>query len=605
MWLLANAVSDSCNEIFTPRAPDRSSVLRHLFRYVAGSCHLKILSRLTDKRISFPFLKALYNIDVEKVPSPFQSSEHPSNHSSSRHGSSRRRPAAPTSIEISNDHEFLHHFILQAKTCSLLGTLEIPNLSRMADMAVPPSRIYDEDTWKEVHEVLVFILKGLISALRRIQTLTDAPSASNSEELKQKLQAAQMYAYGLLRLVRGHALKMHLYNFSDLLDSHLPTGQGESERVSRAVSEEYSEDLDAIEPGDHTGWLQLSLSHFEAIEIIISFLTDRALKGREKSQPTSITVRILASPLSSGKMYPWRELFVHPTFPADAQDVYLNTAMIDNIGLRDWLEEAASDATRLEAQVDLISSANQEWTSGPSERFSRYKSIHDSISALVDGDLSLTESERIGLDKSARNLRDLLEEWYLLSKVENDITDGLLLLKCQLSPLSQVLSKLSSSAYGRWIDQSRRLSNYESVLHSVTKLAVDGGLPTIKLESDSDSEAVDIDLNQTVHKLVALLDTWLKDCQQKSQLETKIGEGLDTLESELLPPLGYTYLTNLTKLDKETEFTGATHCEACLATFLNDTEGGRNSKYADHLVTPPLKTILQALQVGMLIHVYS
>ena len=381
---------------------------------------------------------------------------------------------------------------------------------------------------------------------------------STSPQFAQKLQEAQDYAYALLRLARGYAFKMHLGNIATLLDAHLPSNEQRPQLPSTNTSEEgddIDEDLEAIQPWDHAGWMRLSLAPFDALEIIISFMTDRSSKY--PLVPTTIKARILVSPLASGDMYPWRELMTNPAyFPVEVKDVYSSTEKIGNVELRDWLEGMATDAMRLETLSGLADSASRKWTN-PSKRISSYVSVHGSVSKLAaDGSLHVIEVEsgKIDLNQTSRHILTLLEEWH------------------------------------------------ESIQNYVETLAMDvGDLPLDRLESGS------INLTNIPDILHAPLEEWYKGNPELGNLEKNICDDLVLLSDELRPPAGsgFTYLANLSKLHGATQFKGATHCEACLATFLDDTQNGTNSKYAEHLDTPPFDEILESLEASMFIHIYS
>ena len=106
-----------------------------------------------------------------------------------------------------------------------------------------------------------------------------------------------------------------------------------------------------------------------------------------------------------------------------------------------------------------------------------------------------------------------------------------------------------------------------------------------------------IDLNVTARFLRTTLQQWAEKKDEK--LEVYIATSLEQLYKVLYPlPPGYAYVTNLHKLNPT--FKGATHCEASLASLLDDfTTHGTKSKLVDYAKKKDLSGVLSDMKVNM------
>jgi hypothetical protein len=139
------------------------------------------------------------------------------------------------------------------------------------------------------------------------------------EAFKNKVSKALVYGYALQRLVKGAALKMHLQTIApslkmwNLRKSPTPISTEEELR-------ERDEDIQAVHQSVQDGaavvtsyldWFKLLISHFDAVDILVSYVTSRKID--------SISINILVAPFVDKKLLPWKDLFGDSTLlPAPA-----------------------------------------------------------------------------------------------------------------------------------------------------------------------------------------------------------------------------------------------------------------------------------------------
>ena len=166
-------------------APKRALFPIHLFRYMAGVSHQKILRRWTHSR---SFSEKLYNIPAENVPLPSQS----------LHVAPlvNGQSADYDSDALENDEMFLEDFVKRISKLSFI-TVNIPNLSKLAHSLPKPCLIYNDETSSEFHQLLLNLLRGLEKALQDI-----AASVGGGKESSEKLKGLS----GKRRNARMHYL---------------------------------------------------------------------------------------------------------------------------------------------------------------------------------------------------------------------------------------------------------------------------------------------------------------------------------------------------------------------------------------------------------------
>ena len=270
-----------------------------LLPYVVATCFEKIRSRLANRSSPTPYLTSLREVETFEFKELFP-------------------PLLISESQRNSDRLLFASF-------PLLGfSAELPGLTEQATRAADnkPYELYTKDTYWEFHQLLVKLLESFQEGLDGLLNCRGAsvePEAGSPEFLKQ-LRKALSYGYALQRMVQGSGIKHYLQNLAPSLGDHR-----RQERGNSTMMDEPTEDLDMdllqIQPGvigtngepqsvwkSYLDWLNLILAHFNAVEVLVRFVSSPHLHTKV------ISIKILTSPNVSQQKLSWKEVLKNPKF---------------------------------------------------------------------------------------------------------------------------------------------------------------------------------------------------------------------------------------------------------------------------------------------------
>jgi hypothetical protein len=228
----------------------------------------------------------------------------------------------PSAKEISNDKDFAVQFLLPLKE---LHAAKFPNLFHQATLIErnKDNKLYTKETHLEFHTMLLSRIKDFKKSLldlKGFKRTADPPTKGTPEFQKAVLRAAAS-GYMLQKLTKSAALKMHLNTIAPFLKRDNPTSsskpfwpQGPGENL-----EERDEDIEAVcesaKKGDslaesYLNWLKLLIAHFDAISILVGYVTGPEFKYN------AISIELVVPPRLEPTILSWRSLLSDATlFP--------------------------------------------------------------------------------------------------------------------------------------------------------------------------------------------------------------------------------------------------------------------------------------------------
>ena len=210
-----------------------------------------------------------------------------------------------------------------------------------------PFDLYTSATCIEFHRLLLRLLDGFQDTVTFLsdQSKKD-PQTFDKTTFKENLMNGRVYGYGLMKMARSRAFRMHMENIEHLLSAYTfdtealaPVPEGKPE------GEDEDEELEAIQDNkngslskSYGGWLRLMVVHFDAIETLVDFVNNSGLSYK------TISIKILVPPTTSHKVLPWSELFTDPDlFPTtDVLNPDSNTR--SNAKIKHFLQKAIEKA---------------------------------------------------------------------------------------------------------------------------------------------------------------------------------------------------------------------------------------------------------------------
>jgi hypothetical protein len=229
--------------------------------------------------------------------------------------------------ETANDRLLLN-FILASEEDGIVNA-KTPYLLALAKLDSQIYPIYNNETSMEFHRLLLELLKSFEEAVaslcrllhpskhsNRYHSTTQSSTIPTQSAITDAMTDVQVYGYGLLKLARGQAFRMHMENIGHLLKKpdHTNAGVSNEELEDGGPDEE----LRALEPvlppnGDkdntrktltksYIDWLRLTVAHLDAIEIVVQYVMS------SKFVHNYISVKNLVAPSTSAALYPWEEL---------------------------------------------------------------------------------------------------------------------------------------------------------------------------------------------------------------------------------------------------------------------------------------------------------
>ena len=377
-------------------SPTHSEFSVRLFRYTAAVFCEKIKRRLTHPNLSRPFIDSLRN--VTNVPIPSQSRRI----SQWTTGNTR-----DDKEETANDYLLLRDWVKAFEKRAEFVETPMPNLIKLANDLPPHDSlnssftIYDDNTCTEFHQLLLLLLARFETALERLSALDIEKPEDYSIQFKCSLLHAQVYGNALLRLSKGQAFRVHIQNIGHMLEIHR----------EKYVKEGLDEELEAIQPIDCVGWVQLVVSHFADLETVLWFVTSNRFLH------SSITVKIVLAPSTSGptSIYPWRELLTHPKyFPTEETDLYKSmfAPKVSNEELLGFIDKGVSEAIRAKEFSAWATTVRDGWNDRTSESFN-YQHLCEAVKKLMDSDDLM-----VAIKDTADKIHTTLQEWYSKGKLE-------------------------------------------------------------------------------------------------------------------------------------------------------------------------------------------
>ena len=366
LWILSQALMESVNN---GNEVSRGTFTSALFRYIAAMSCQKMLRRITHERVSEPYFQFLKNVDVPILPIPSKSFPIPS----------ASRGTARDKVEEEKNDRLLLDFILVCARYKSLDTdfPKIPNLLALAKSPIFP--IYNNDISAEFHMLLLALLERFKKALA---TLTSCVDQGGS--VVDAATDTQLYGYGLLKLARGHAFRMHTEHIGHWLKkpdptkarAPVPASSNAEDTVEDTVEDLEDEDLQALKPlpnRDNEGaapktltksvdWLRLMVAHFDAVEIIIQHIWSPHFLYSEISAMT------LVAPSTSAALCPWEEVVDGYLPEPDAASVPSLTT--SNTDLSKFLRENRDQALLTKNISPLVDEALTLWNRRDNPDFS-------------------------------------------------------------------------------------------------------------------------------------------------------------------------------------------------------------------------------------------
>ncbi|KAF8804067.1 hypothetical protein BYT27DRAFT_7194791 [Phlegmacium glaucopus] len=229
--------------------------------------------------------------------------------------------------KIANDRVFLDQFVAATKIHPQIIKSSIANITLMLNNLPPvgePFELYTSETCMEFHNLLVEILDRFRESIQKLKSLLSTkgstPSTEDSEDVEHSLNRISVFAFALQKIASGYAFEMHLRNIQSLLadprqsdtDNSMPNV--EKKEGERELDEELAEilitDLDVPTPlwQTYRDWVRLMVVHFDAIGILVNYVT----KTRTAPPYQSISVKILVAPPAGEDFLSWSDLLVDP-----------------------------------------------------------------------------------------------------------------------------------------------------------------------------------------------------------------------------------------------------------------------------------------------------
>lgn len=283
-----------------------------------------------NKLVSLPYLRGLKMVKLEDVQEAFEEND------------IQGPPSVAQAAGLVNDEIFLDRFIFNAMILA-----KIPHLDAQALLAQQKQRfqIYTYDTCGEFHAVLVEYLERLHASLKDLQEAPDA------QEFYRHILAVILSSCALQRMANGSALQRHLKAIAPLINigsySHPEAAAENPEGNADGRQDDVGQhaELDEVQPfvikdgtqiplfRAYEEWLRLMLVHFEAVDILVNYVTTSLLPG------TKMSTQTLVSPIVDTRLLSLADLMELPSL---RPDVNCSTS---NKDISTFFEQATSPST--------------------------------------------------------------------------------------------------------------------------------------------------------------------------------------------------------------------------------------------------------------------
>jgi hypothetical protein len=403
LWILCRLLES--------RSDDLNNQLARLYKYILSMCCRKMHHRFQSAS-SQHYLQSL------KQVKEFAFNPQPVGETSTN---KTPRDSRLEGFEIYNDRRFLMAIVVILEDTNSDRTpisFKFPHIFQMAqDVASgsveEPFELYTNTTCMEFHQLLLELLSYFQTIVLSLTTQSKKGSQTfNKKAFKQDLNKGRGYGYALMRMARGRAFRMHMENIEHLLSDYTPDTEAsvpEGEREGKGELED--EEFEAIKidknrslSESYGAWLRLMVVHFDAIEILVSFVNEAGLSYE------TISIKILVPPTTSPDVLPWSELFTNPNlFPTF--DV-LNPNMItkSNAEIKRFLDEAIENARYTLESYMCAKKAQDSWTSG------NFVGAREALLILTKISPSPTTPLQPETDVSPEMLRSLVNQFIFLQK---------------------------------------------------------------------------------------------------------------------------------------------------------------------------------------------
>ncbi len=300
IWFLSRLLQPRKHE-------DRQITDNRMCRYLVATCFQKLNRRIGNATVSKPLITAL----KLQLPANFAPSW---------------LDERPPMRKLLSDRDFLTTFILVdgKKLREFPSGLKISRIiakakqaaASGAESALTDVRLYDEDTCREICEMLPYMLDTYKLSIGSVTAIRTGKPQTNYASLEDALTDAMDYGQALLKLRRGAALPHYLDDIAPfLLNSlwkYMDSNITPDNNNNGDESDDRDDDPDLEAPQLDTGsiseqylkWLSVILAHFDGMRIVRNALETIPLPSRNP-----ISFRILICPSPDRRLVPWRSLF--------------------------------------------------------------------------------------------------------------------------------------------------------------------------------------------------------------------------------------------------------------------------------------------------------
>jgi hypothetical protein len=313
--------------------------------------------------------------------------------------------------EVDSDRLFLEDFVKLYTTRPGMLKTKIPNLINMVKQ-LPMSanfELYTNETCVEYHLLLLELLDSFKTALDSLTLNYKGETVKGSDQDFQQFNElvgnVHRNGYALLRLSRGRAFQIYLENIKNVLK--VPHGSNVGASIGKEEEEEeIDEELEAIRSQKGSGgaalvksftaWLRLMVGHFDAVEIVVRFVTSKNF------QYQSISIELLLAPPTDSALLAWSDLFTsYKCLPKKKKRD--GSSDISNTEICDFLTNRMNTALKYKKAVYQARHVQNSWTNYMEDDtvVLNYKTFRSSLQASV-------KSTNSDLSRVAKLLLDML-----------------------------------------------------------------------------------------------------------------------------------------------------------------------------------------------------
>jgi hypothetical protein len=317
---------------------DYADLMQRLQRHVIATCYPKIVHRLQLPASKF-FIDSLKSVKGWKFDED--------------------QRGTPSAKEIANDAGFAAHFLLLSEENQF--AVNFPNLLEQAKLIENKrdNRLYTKETCLEFHIMLVSRIDDFNQSLLLVNSFKRPakPPTEAPPDLQEGVLKAAKSGSMLQQLIKGAALQMHLKTIAPLLKGYDPKSLS-TPFGPYAKPNEQERDVEfevVCESADYLDWLKLLVTHFDAISILVNYVTGPEFKH------DGISIEIVLPPPSVVRdILPWQSLLSDPKlFPQTTQDAHSpdNIKIVTNAEITKFLTESL-------AVFPQFKLAKKEWKNG-------------------------------------------------------------------------------------------------------------------------------------------------------------------------------------------------------------------------------------------------